>query len=85
MMQIEMEMACDVFSSGRVKIKELVSMSMDFYMSVRTFHMANMAGLIAKVTPHILQASLFGFSLFISLCVHIASDGLSQSINYFCI
>ena len=44
-----MEVACDVFQNGRVKIKELGRMTMEFYISVRTFYMANMAGLIAKV------------------------------------
>ena len=59
-MQAEMEVACNVFSNGRVKIKELKSMSLEFYISVRTFYMTNMAGLIARVISCLLESFVFG-------------------------
>ena len=47
---MEMEVMCDAFVNHRVKIKELLRMTVEFYISVRTFYMASMATLVAKVS-----------------------------------
>lgn len=44
-----MEVACTAFSNHRVKIKDLNTLSLEFYMSVRKYYMSNMAGLVARV------------------------------------